>query len=156
MESISKKQGLSDVQLLLGLVLIIVIMMIALPSFLSSDLSTEEEKTAASLRTVYAAQEKYYGMTATGYYGDFVDLSTTGKVLPQEWADYKVTKENYTFTLTRNDSHKKYCVLAHSSQTGEADLGINEKGTIFRAIRGQMICAEGEIGGTGIKTVETK
>lgn len=143
----SPRAGLSEVELLVGLVFIILIAMITVPRYLSSKHTPSELSAVAGLRTVHAAQQKYFAMTPTGYFGDFIDLVQTGKVLPPDWAKEKVTVKTYTFTLTRSDSFKRYCAVAHSEEPGEKDFGIGAEGVVYEAKKGTMTCTEGDLGG---------
>jgi type II secretory pathway pseudopilin PulG len=140
--------GLSEVELLVALIFIILIAMITVPRYLASKITPAEQSAVGSLRAIHTAQQKYFAMTPSGYFGDFIDLVQTGKVLPPDWAKEKVTLKTYTFALTRSDSFKRYCVVAHSEETGEKDFGINTEGVVYEAKKGAMTCAEGDLGGT--------
>jgi type II secretory pathway pseudopilin PulG len=148
--------GLSEVELLVALIFLILIALIIVPRYLASRHTAAELAAVGSLRAIHEAEQKYFAMTPNGYFGDFIDLSKTGKVLPESWAVEKVTVKTYTFALTRSDSFKRYCALARSEETGEKDFGINTEGIVYEAKKGTMSCAGGDLGGGPLKVSDAK
>jgi hypothetical protein len=155
MKQTSHKQGISDAQLLVLLTGIVIIIMLAVPQFLKSQLGKEEAETVANLKLIHQAQQKYFAMTPSGYYGDFEDLSNY-KALDPSWNEDKVTKKNYTYSVSRGEGLKRYCAKANSAVAGEKDFGINTAGAVYESPGGTMTCENGEIGGIGVKTVDIK
>jgi type II secretory pathway pseudopilin PulG len=150
-----RKQGVSDAQLLILLTAIVIVLMLAIPQFLKSRLSGEDAETVANLKLIHQAQQKYFAMTPSGYYGDLVDLSRYNALDPS-WNEDKVTKKNYTYSTSRGEGLKRYCAKANSSVPGEKDFGIDTGGGVYEAPGGNMTCENGEIGGLGVKTLDIK
>jgi prepilin-type N-terminal cleavage/methylation domain-containing protein len=64
----ARQQGFSLVELLIVIIILGIILVISVPSILSSRRAANEGSTIASLRTLHGAQATYHGSTGAGNY----------------------------------------------------------------------------------------